>query len=125
MSPRIVDVWMQHPTLRHSNHEMFDSLRRWMGVEGALGEALPLELTIAAMDGGGVDVGLTAAWYGPEGSLINNDEVAGYVARYPTRMRGVAGADLRKPMEAVRDLRRRVEEGFVALRIVPWLWELA
>jgi hypothetical protein len=27
-------------------------------------------------------------------------------------------------MDAVRDLRRRVEEGFVALRIVPWLWEL-
>ena len=27
-------------------------------------------------------------------------------------------------MEAVRDLRRRVEEGFVALRVVPWLWGL-
>lgn len=28
-----IDVWMQHPTLRHANHEMFDSLRRWMGVD--------------------------------------------------------------------------------------------
>ena len=36
----------------------------------------------------------------------------------------MAGADLRKPMEAVRELRDRVAEGFVALRIVPWLWEL-
>jgi predicted TIM-barrel fold metal-dependent hydrolase len=123
MASRIVDVWMQHPTLRHSNHEMFESLRRWMGVEGGFEEALPLELTIEAMDAGGVELGLTAAWYGPGGSLIDNDEVTAFVARYPDRLRGVAGADLRRPMDAVRDLRRRVEEGFVALRIVPWLWE--
>mgnify|MGYP001818169704 FL=1 len=114
---------MQHPTLRHSQHEMFDSLRRWMGMEMPT-EALPLELTIEVMDQGHIDLGLTAAWYGPSGDLINNDEVAEYVARYPDRLRGVAGADLRRPMDAVRDLRRRVEEGFVALRIVPWLWEL-
>jgi predicted TIM-barrel fold metal-dependent hydrolase len=124
MTTEIVDVWMQHPTLRHSNHEMFASLRRWMGMEDGLEEALPLEITIAAMDEGDVGLGLTAAWYGPEGSLIDNEEVAGYVAAHPDRLRGVAGADLRRPMEAVRDLRRRVDEGFVALRIVPWLWEL-
>ena len=47
---QIIDVWMQHPTLRHSNHEMFDSLRRWMGIEGTLTEAIPLDLTIASMD---------------------------------------------------------------------------
>ncbi len=123
MSGRVVDAWMQHPTLRHSNHEMFESLRRWMGLEGALDAPLPLEATIASMDEGKVDLGLTAAWYGPEGSLISNDEVAEFVARYPDRLRGVAGADLRKPMQAVRELRRRVNEGFCALRIVPWLWE--
>jgi predicted TIM-barrel fold metal-dependent hydrolase len=71
-----------------------------------------------------VALGLTAAWYGPEGSLIDNEDVAGFVTEYPDRLRGVAGADLRKPMEAVRELRRRVGEGFVALRIVPWLWQL-
>lgn len=123
MSDGHIDVWMQHPTLRHSQHEMFDSLRRWMGIETPT-EALPLEVTIALMDQGGVEVGLAAAWYGPAGSLIDNDEVAADVARYPERLRGVAGADLRRPMDAVRDLRRRVDEGFVALRIVPWLWEL-
>lgn len=121
---RIVDAWMQHPTLRHSNHEMFASLRRWMGIEGELSEPIPLELTISAMDEGGVDVGLTAAWYGPSGTLIDNDEVAGFVAQHPDRLRAVAGADLSRPMEAVRELRDRVAEGFVALRIVPWLWEL-
>jgi predicted TIM-barrel fold metal-dependent hydrolase len=71
-----------------------------------------------------VALGLTAAWHGPEGSLIDNEEVAGVVARHLDRRRGVAGADLRRPMVAVRELRRRVAEGFVALRIVPWLEEL-
>lgn len=124
MANEIIDVWMQHPTLRHSNHEMFDSLRRWVGLPDQLEEAPPLESTIAAMDEGGVDLGLTTAWYGPDGSLIDNNEVAACVEQYPERLRAVAGADLRKPMDAVRDLRRRVGEGFVALRIVPWLWEL-
>jgi hypothetical protein len=27
----IVDVWMQHPTLRFLQHEMFEPLRRWTG----------------------------------------------------------------------------------------------
>lgn len=26
---RIIDVWMQHPTKRPSDHEMFASLNRW------------------------------------------------------------------------------------------------
>jgi predicted TIM-barrel fold metal-dependent hydrolase len=120
-----VDAWMQHPTLRHSNHEMFDSLRRWLGVAN-FDEALPLPFTIAAMDEAGVELGLICAWYGPEGDLISNDEVASFVAEHSDRLRGVAGADLRKPMEAVRELRRRVtDDGFVALRVIPWLWELA
>ena len=123
MTGDVVDVWMQHPTLRHLNHEMFESLRRWTGLAGAVEREIPLEVTISAMDDGGVGLGLAAAWYGPEGPLIHNDEVAGYVARYPGRLRGVAGVDLRKPMDAVRELRRRVQEGFVALRVVPWLWE--
>ncbi|MFE4720859.1 hypothetical protein ACFRLW_31470 [Streptomyces sp. NPDC056728] len=39
--------------------------------------------------------------------------------------RRVAGADLTRPIQAVRELRRAVEElGFVALWIVPWLWQL-
>ena len=100
----VIDVWMQHPTLRHSNHAMFESLRRWAGIKGELEEPLPLEVTIATMDEGNVDLGLMAAWYGPEGSLISNDDVAEFVARYPERLRAVADADLRSPMEAVRDI---------------------
>jgi hypothetical protein len=76
MAYQIVDVWIQHPTLRHSRHEMFDSLRRWAGAERRPEEPLPLEVTISALDEGQVGVALTAAWYGPEGSLISNEEVS-------------------------------------------------
>lgn len=121
--PAIVDVWMQHPTTRFLNHPAFASLRRWLDDDGLL-QAPPLEATIDAMDRTGVEVGLLSAWHGPEGELISNDEVAGWIARHPNRFRGLASVDLRDPMGAVRTLRRYVrEEGFVGLRIVPWLWE--
>ncbi|MFD4603855.1 amidohydrolase family protein [Streptomyces sp. NPDC058464] len=120
----IVDVWMQHPTLRHSNHQMFESLRRWTG-QGLLEEALPVEVTVSALEAADVELGLAAAWYGPDGPLISNEEVAGFVERSGGRLRGVAGADLANPMEGVRQLRYAIRElDFVALRIVPWLWGL-
>ena len=121
----IVDAWMQHPTLRFLRSDILASLRRWTG--GALpDEELPLEATIAAMDAGGIDHGLLSAWHGPEGALISNDEVAGFVAARPDRFSGLAAVDLRDPVRAVRELRRCVLElGFKGLRVVPWLWGLA
>ena len=120
----IIDVWMQHPTARFAQHEMFATLRRWTrsGGDAAIPE-VPVSLTLRLMDEAGVGRGLIAAWHGPEGALISNDEVASFVAQAPDRLVGVASADLRRPMEAVRELRRAVTElGFRALRIVPWLW---
>lgn len=119
----IIDVWMQHPTPRFLRQDFLASLRRWVGAE-IPDEELPIELTIAAMDAGGVDLGLLSAWHGPTGALVSNDEVAAWVAAHPDRFRGVASVDLRDPVGAVRELRRCVEElGFVGLRVVPWLWE--
>jgi len=126
----IIDVWMQHPTPRFIQHDMFDSLRRWTRAQPTEGmqateQELPLALTIAAMDAAGVERGLIAAWYGPDGPMITNDEVAGFVAQYPDRLIGVASVDLRRPVAAVRELRRAVRDlGMRALRIVPWLWGL-
>jgi uncharacterized protein len=119
----IVDAWMQHPTARFLGQEMFASLRRWTGGEIPSGE-IPLELTVQAMDAAGVDFGLLTAWHGPrEGSMISNEEVAGWVAARPDRFAGLAAVDLDRPMEAVRELRRCVQEhGFVGLRMLPWLW---
>ena len=120
----VIDVWLQHPTLRFINQPMFESLRRWTGM-GTLTEELPLEWTLAAMDEGGVEQALICAWWGPRGDLISNDEVAGFIGRYPDRLVGVAAVDLYRPMAAVRELRRCVRDlGFRALRIVQWLWDL-
>jgi predicted TIM-barrel fold metal-dependent hydrolase len=120
----IVDVWMQHPTLRFLSHPAFASLRRWVGA-ALPAEEPPLADTIAAMDAGGVEFGLVAAWHAPEGVLISNDEVAGWVAAHPDRLAGLAAVDLRDPIGAVRELRRCVGElGFKGLRVIPWLWEL-
>ncbi len=118
-----IDVWMQHPTLRFLQHDMFESLRRWTG-EPVPDEELPLNMTVTAMDHAGVEFGLLSAWHGPEGSLISNDEVAGWVAEQPSRFAGLAAVNLNRPMEALRELRRCVAElGFKGLRVVPWLWD--
>jgi predicted TIM-barrel fold metal-dependent hydrolase len=120
----VIDVWMQHPTLRFLSHEMFASLRRWTGAEVPDQEP-GIEVTIGAMDAAGVDLGLLSAWSAPhQPALISNDEVAEWVAAHPDRFAGLACVDLDKPMEAVRALRRYVFElGFKGLRVVPWLWE--
>lgn len=118
-----IDVWMQHPTRRFLDHDMLASLRRWTG--GAMpDDEIPIEATVSVMDTAGVQFGLLSAWRGPNGlDLISNDEVAGWVRSHPARFAGLATADLDRPMEAVRELRRRVrDDGFVGLRVVPWLW---
>ncbi len=119
-----VDAWLQHPTQRMLDHDMLASLRRWTG--GRIPETEPpIGATVAALDAAGVRHGLLSAWHGPAGPLITNDEVAGWVAQHPDRFSGVAAVDLSRPVEAVRELRRAVRDlGFVALRVVPWLWGL-
>lgn len=119
---QIIDVWMQHPTKRFLEQPFFESLRRWRGQDF---EEIPLAMTVGAMDQAGVDVGLIAAWHGPQGVLISNDEVASFIEEHPKRLLGLASADLSQPMNGVRELRRAVKElGFRGLRIIPWLWGL-
>jgi predicted TIM-barrel fold metal-dependent hydrolase len=120
----VVDAWMQHPTRGFLAHDMLASLRRWTGLDVPR-EDPPLGATIAAMDAGGVDFGLITAWYGPEGTLIENGAVARWVDERPDRLAGIAAVDLHRPIAAVRELRRCVEDlGFAGLRVVPWLWGL-
>jgi predicted TIM-barrel fold metal-dependent hydrolase len=126
MAAEIIDAWAQHPTARHLDHPMFESLRRWTkgGLAAATGE-LPLAATLAAMDEGGVGRSLISAWTGPHGDLISNDEVASFVRQAPDRLAGVASLDISRPRAAVLELRRCVRElGFKAVRVLPWLWEL-
>jgi hypothetical protein len=78
----IIDAWAQHPTLRHSQDPIFDSLRRWTK-SAALTEVLPVKATTAAMDEAGVSQALISAWVAPRNVMISNDEVASFVAEAP------------------------------------------
>ena len=120
----IIDAWGQHPTLRHSQDPMFDSLRRWTKTQTPT-EQLPVAATIGLMDRAGVDRMLISAWEAPRNTMISNDEVAGFVAEAPDRLVGVGSVNIARPMEAVREIRRCVTElGFKAIRVLPWLWEV-
>lgn len=119
----LVDAWIQHPTPRFLDSPIFDSLRRWTGQDLPADE-VPIAATVAAMDEAGVDHAILSAWHGPAGPLISNEEVAGWIAEHPTRFSGLCAVDLRRPVQAVAELRRCVTElGFKGLRILPWLWE--
>ncbi|MEM6537526.1 MAG: amidohydrolase family protein [Pseudomonadota bacterium] len=119
----IIDVWAQHPTLRHMQSPMFASLWRWTKSSPPT-EDLPVAATIASMDAANVTKSLICAWQAPGKDLISNDEVAGFVAEYPDRLVGVGSVDISRPMDAVREIRRCVTElNFKAIRVLPWLCE--
>ncbi|MEM1140568.1 MAG: amidohydrolase family protein, partial [Pseudomonadota bacterium] len=119
----VIDAWAQHPTLRHSQSALFEPLRRWTKTEAPT-EAVPVSATLASMDAANVDKALICAWQAPAFDLITNDEVAAFVAEAPDRLHGVGSVNIAKPMEAVREIRRCVEDlGFKAIRVLPWLAE--
>ncbi len=119
----IIDAWGQHPTLRHAQDEIFSSLRRW-NKDSAPETAPAVTTTIAAMDAAQVDKMLISAWYAPRNIMISNDEVADFVDQSNGRFIGVGSVDISRPMAAVYEIRRCVEElGFKAIRVLPWLWE--
>ena len=119
-----IDAWMQHPTQRWLDMPFIDSLRVWS--KGTIPDSEPpVAWTIDRMDEAGVTMGMLSAWHGPSGPLINNDEVGAIVKEHPDRFVMVASVDLRQPMVAVRELRRCADEyGAIALRVLPWLWDL-
>lgn len=120
----IIDAWAQHPTLRHMQDPIFESLRRWTKAPAPT-EELPLAFTLAAAAKAGITQSLICAWVAPRNVMISNDEVAAFVAQAPDRLVGVGSVDISKPMAAVREVRRCVKElGFKAIRILPWLWEV-
>ena len=120
----IIDAWMQHPNGDWLKNPIFDSLRRWQ--PAAWSETSePIETTLAEMDKAGVARGMLCAWWGPSGPMISNDEVAHHCRAYPDRFIGVASVDLYRPLDGVRELRRRVkQDGFKGLRVLPWVWGL-
>lgn len=120
-----IDVWAQILTERMANAPWMESLLRWTRQSAASMRGIGVKEMIAAMDEAGVDIALLSAWYGPQGAMISNEEVSAQIDAAPARLRGLAGADIRKPGEAAREIRRWVDgKRFVGVRIVPWLWGL-
>ena len=123
----VIDAWAQHPTPRHIGDPIFDSLKRWTRSgdgDDAPPPELPVSVTVGAMDEGGVSTALISAWVAPGKVMISNDEVASFVAEAGGRLVGVGSVDISRPMEAVAEARRCVDElGFKAIRVLPWLWE--
>ena len=118
----IIDAWMQNPTERFQQQPWLSTLKRWTGND--LAGAVPIEATLAALKAAGAVHGLVSAWVGPMGALISNDEVAAQVKASGGMLSGIASADIRRPMEAIREIRRAVKTlGFKGVRILPWLWE--
>ena len=123
MSP-VIDAWAQHPIPKFLADPMFETVRRWARSE-TIPAKIPLHFTTAAMETAKVERALLSAWHGPKGAMITNDQVAEWVQERPDLYSGVASVDISQPMKAVRELRRCVEKlGMVAVRILPWLWEL-
>ena len=120
----IIDAWAQHPTLRHLQDPIFASLLRWTKSETPT-DPPPVSATIGAMNAANVDQTLISAWVAPGKIMISNDEVRGFVAEQPERLVGVGSVDISKPVQAVAEIRRCVNDfGFKAIRVLPWLWEI-
>ncbi len=122
----IVDAWIQHPTGAFLRHPMFASLLRWRGVDPAMfPDEIPIDVTLRTMDSAKIERAVVSAWWGPDGPMLANDDVAAIVRAHPDRFIGVASVDLHRPVAAVRELRRSVRElGLRGLRMLPWLWKL-
>jgi predicted TIM-barrel fold metal-dependent hydrolase len=121
----IVDAWANPPLDMSAQLPEIKRLMQQSGASGHLPRDLaPVDL-IAAMDAAGVERLLLTAWTRPGTAIFSNEQVAEFVRDYPTRLVGVAGVDLERPVEAVRELERAVRDyGFKALRVIPWLWKL-
>ncbi|MES2818514.1 MAG: amidohydrolase family protein [Pseudomonadota bacterium] len=123
---RAIDAWAQPAGLSREAMPEVVRLFEKSGSVHLLEQRLTPEQTVAEMDQAGVDRLMLAAWCRPGRWVCTNDEIAVFTRAFPERFVGVATVDLSKPVAAVRELERAVTElGCKALRIVPWLWQLA
>lgn len=119
-----IDAWAQPGSAKLVNRPEFASLWRATGMV-PLPEGIPIDQLIAEMDEVGIERAVLRAWAAPDGWIITNDEIAALVRRFPDRFHGIATVDLRRPVEAVAELRRAVGDlGLRGLHMLPWMWNL-
>jgi predicted TIM-barrel fold metal-dependent hydrolase len=124
--PAIIDVWSNPPLAEMFAHlPEVKRLFEQSGTSRFLETGLSAAEVVGMMDAAGIERLFVTSWTRPGRSLASNDRVAEFIGDYPARFVGIAGVDLERPVEAVRELDRAVRElGFKALRIIPWLWKL-
>jgi predicted TIM-barrel fold metal-dependent hydrolase len=122
----IIDVWTNPPFAAMS--VQLPEIKRLSAQSGSLQrleKGLSAAEVVAAMDAAGIERICLTTWTAPDRQITTNEQIAEFIRDYPTRFVGVAGVDLHRPVEAVRQLDRAVREfGFKALRVIPWLWKL-
>jgi predicted TIM-barrel fold metal-dependent hydrolase len=117
-----IDVWAQPAPGAAFRSAMFATLVERAHASERVAHAGSAEAIVAAMDTAGLSKALLSAWCLQDGWMITNDQVAEFVRAAPQRLIGVACANLDDP-QAPSLLERSVrEQGFKALRIIPWVW---
>lgn len=122
----IIDAWAQ-PALRDAFEKLPEVARlfKQSGSAHLIENGLTPAQIVAEMDRAGIQTLMLSAWHRPGVDIFSNDLIAEMVAEFPDRFVGVAAVNLEKPVEAVRELDRAVNQlGFKALRVIPWLWKL-
>jgi len=122
----IIDAWAQ--PARQDAFEKLPEVARLFKQSGSthlLEAGLTTQQIVAEMDKAGIQTLMLSAWHRPGINIYSNDLIAEMIAEFPDRFVGVAAVNLEKPVEAVRELDRAVNQlGFKALRVIPWLWKL-
>lgn len=120
----LIDAWAQLPQRADQLVPEVSRLLERSGTADVLRHGVNVDDVLRAMDIAGIDRLLVSAWCRPGAWVMTNDQVAEIVSAHPSRFSGVATVDLDRPMAALAELHRAIGElGFVALRIVPWLWD--
>ena len=122
----IIDAWAQ-PAQRDAFEKLPEIARLFQqsGSTHLLETGLTAAQIVEEMDRAGIQTLMLSAWQRPGQVVFSNDLIAEMVAEFPDRFVGVASVNLEKPVEAVRELDRAVNQlGFKALRVIPWLWKL-
>ncbi|MBM3557927.1 MAG: amidohydrolase [Alphaproteobacteria bacterium] len=83
-----------------------------------------IEAMIAEMDAAKVDRAVLSAFYHKDMAVVTNDEVAGFVRRFPKRFVGAGTVNvLRKPMEVAAEVEHLVKDlAMVAVRLEPYMY---
>lgn len=120
--PPVADVWANHwPAEFFRAYAPMQELYDRVGISDRAG--LPDDHLLDEMNEAGVRRTLISAtaiesWEG------SNEAVLARCARAPDRLSACAGVDPRRGVAAVRDLRRHVADGAVALKLLPFLYDL-